>query len=51
MKRIGVWLIYIAGALSIGYLVLFAYTMWQRPELTPGEPIKIFRKDNAPSYS
>jgi len=51
MKRAGVWLIYIVGALSIGYLALFAYNMWRKPDLTPGEPIRIFRKHDAPSYS
>lgn len=51
MKRLGVWAVYIVGALSIGYLALFAYTMWRKPDLTPGDPIKIFRKQGAPSYS
>lgn len=51
MKRLGTWLVYIVGALSIGYLALYGYAMLRRPDLTPGEPIKIFRKDNAPSYS
>ena len=51
MKRFGIWVIYIVGALSIGYLALFAYQMWRKPDLTPGDPIKIFRKQDAPSYS
>ena len=51
MKRLGVWAVYIVGALSIGYLALFAYTMLRKPDLTPGDPIKIFRKQDAPSYS
>ena len=51
MKRVAVWLVYIVGALSIGYLTLFAYQMWRKPDLTPGDPIKIFRKQDAPSYS
>ncbi|WP_211912046.1 hypothetical protein [Tardiphaga alba] len=51
MKRVGVWLVYIVGALSIGYLALFAWHMWGKPDLTPGDPIKIFRKQDAPSYS
>jgi threonine/homoserine/homoserine lactone efflux protein len=51
MKRSAVWLIYIVGALSIGYLALFAWSMWRKPDLTPGDPIKIFRKQDAPSYS
>jgi hypothetical protein len=51
VKRIGVWVIYIVGALSIGYLALFAYSMYAQPKLEPGDPIKIFRKQDAPSYS
>lgn len=51
MKRAGIWLIWIAGALSIGYLALYAYTMFTNTRLEPGDPIKIFRKDGAPSYS
>jgi hypothetical protein len=30
VKRFGVWAIYIVGALSIGYLALFAYAMWRQ---------------------
>lgn len=51
MKRAGVWLIYIVGALSVGYLALYAYAMLTNKALEPGDPIKIFRKDGAPSYS
>jgi hypothetical protein len=51
MKRIGTWLVYIVGALSIGYLALYGYAMFRRPDLTPGDPIQIFRKPDAPSYS
>lgn len=51
MKRIGVGLIYVIGAISIGYLVLFAYAMFTRRDVTPGDPIQIFRKPDAPSYS
>ena len=51
MKRIGTWIVYVIGAISIGYLALYAYAMFTRPDLTPGDPIKIFRKQDAPSYS
>lgn len=51
MKRIGVWVIYVVGALSICYLALFAYNMWAQPKIVPGDPIKMFRKQDAPSYS
>ncbi|MET0968206.1 MAG: hypothetical protein ABWY18_03305 [Tardiphaga sp.] len=51
MKRVGTWLIYIVGAVAIAYLALYAYAMFKRPDLTPGEPIQIFRKPDAPNYS
>ena len=51
MKRAGVWLVYLVGALSIGYLALYAYTRMTNKGLEPGDPIKIFRKQDAPSYS
>jgi hypothetical protein len=51
MKRIGIWLFYGVGAIAIAYLALYAYTLWTRPDLTPGDPIRIFRKPDAPSYS
>jgi hypothetical protein len=51
MKLIGTWVIYVIGAISIGYLALYAYAMFTRQELAPGDPIKIFRKQDAPSYS
>ncbi|MDB5520647.1 MAG: hypothetical protein JWR73_639 [Tardiphaga sp.] len=51
MKRVGLWLIWIVGALSIGYLALYAYAMLTGNGLEPRDPIKIFRKDDAPSYS
>lgn len=51
MKRAGVWLIWIVGAVSIGYLALFAYAALTRQDFVPGDPIKIFRKQDAPSYS
>jgi hypothetical protein len=51
MKKAGLWLIYILGTLSLGYLALYAYQRMTQPKLEPGEPIKIFRKHDAPSYS
>jgi hypothetical protein len=51
VKRAASWLLYIAGALSVAYLALFAYQRLTRPDLTPGDPIRIFRKDDAPNYS
>jgi hypothetical protein len=51
MKLIGTWVVYVIGAISIGYLALYACAMFTRQELAPGDPIKIFRKQDAPSYS
>ena len=51
MKRVGIWTVYVIGALSIVYLALYAYAMFTRPQLVPGEPIQIFRKPDAPKYS
>lgn len=51
MKRAGVWLVYLAGAVSIGYLALYAYAALTRQDFVPGDPIQIFRKPDAPSYS
>ena len=51
MKRVGIWTVYVIGALSIVYLALYAYAMLTRPQLVPGEPIQIFRKPDAPKYS
>ena len=51
MKRAGVWLVYLIGAISIGYLALFAYAALTRQDFVPGDPIQIFRKPDAPSYS
>ena len=50
MKRAGMGLLYLVGALSIGYLALFAYTML-RGDASPDTPLRIFRKDDAPRYS
>ena len=51
MKRIAVWAFYGVGALAIGYLALYAYAVFTGRDLQPGDPIHIFRKPDAPSYS
>ena len=51
MKRAAVWAFYAVGALAIGYLALYAYAMFTGRDLRPGEPIHIFRRPDAPSYS
>jgi hypothetical protein len=51
MKRLAVWAFYGVGALAIGYLALYAYAMFTGRDLQPGDPIHIFRKPDAPSYS
>jgi hypothetical protein len=51
MKRLGIWTVYLIGALSIGYLALYAYATFTQPKLVPGEPIQIFRRPDAPKYS
>ena len=51
MKRIGIWLFYAVGAIAIAYLALYAYALFTQPDLKPGDPIRIFRKPDAPSYS
>lgn len=55
MKRIATlaltWAFYGVGVLAIGYLALYAYAMFTGRDLQPGDPIRIFRKPDAPSYS
>jgi hypothetical protein len=51
MKRISVWVLYAVGALAILYLALYAYSALNGRQLQPGDPIHIFRKPDAPSYS
>ena len=51
MKRIGIGIVYVIGAISIGYLALYAYAMFSGQPIVPGDPIHIFRKPDAPSYS
>ena len=51
MKRIAVWAFYGVGAIAIAYLALYAYAVLTQPDFKPGDPIRIFRKPDAPSYS
>ena len=51
MKRLAIWAFYGVGALAIGYLALYAYAVFTGRDLQPGDPIHIFRKPDAPSYS
>ena len=51
MKRLGLALFWCIGALALGYLALYAYAVFRGGELQPGDPIHIFRKPDAPSYS
>ena len=51
MKRVGIWLFYAVGAIAVGYLALYAYATFTGRDITPGDPIRIFRKPDAPSYS
>ena len=51
MKRLAIWAFYAVGALAIAYLALYAYAVFTGRDLQPGDPIHIFRKPDAPSYS
>jgi hypothetical protein len=51
MKRLATWVLYGVGAIAIAYLALYAYAVFTQPDLKPGDPIHIFRKPDAPSYS
>ena len=51
MRRIAAWAVYDVGALAIAYLALYAYAAFTGRDLRPGDPIHIFRKPDAPSYS
>jgi hypothetical protein len=51
MKRLATWIFYGVGALAIAYLALYAYAVFTGRDLQPGDPIHIFRKPDAPSYS
>jgi hypothetical protein len=39
------------GGLAIAYLALYLYAAFTRPDFQPGDPIRIFRKPDAPNYS
>ena len=51
MKRIAVWVFYGVSAIAVAYLALYAYAVFTGRDLQPGDPIRIFRKPDAPSYS
>jgi hypothetical protein len=51
MKRLATWVVYVVGALAIGYLALYAYIAFTGRDPRPGNPIHIFQKPDAPSYS
>jgi hypothetical protein len=51
MKRIAALALYALGTLAVLYLALYAYAAFTGRELQPGDPIHIFRKPDAPSYS
>ncbi|MEY9179355.1 hypothetical protein ABIG06_001062 [Bradyrhizobium sp. USDA 326] len=51
MKRIAILAFYAVGALAIAYLALYAYATFRGQPIVPGDPIHIFRKPDAPSYS
>jgi hypothetical protein len=51
MKRAAEWALYGIGALAMGYLALYLYAALTQPNFQPGDPIRIFRKPDAPNYS
>ncbi|HYZ41446.1 MAG TPA: hypothetical protein VE687_12595, partial [Stellaceae bacterium] len=51
MKRIGAFAFYAVGALAVLYLALYAYAAFTGRQFQPGDPIHIFRRPDAPSYS
>ena len=51
MKRLATWVFYAVGAVAIAYLALYAYVVFTGRDFQPGDPIRIFRKPDAPSYS
>lgn len=51
MKRIAAWAFYAVGILAVLYLALYAYATFTGRNFTPGDPIHIFRKPDAPNYS
>jgi len=51
MRRLGTIAFYVIGVLAILYLAPYAYVTLTGHEFDPGDPIHIFRKPDAPSYS
>jgi hypothetical protein len=51
MKRIGTIAFYAVGVLAMLYLALYAYAVLSGDDFSPGDPIHIFRKPDAPNYS
>jgi hypothetical protein len=51
MKGAAEWALYVVGALAVGYLALYLYAVFRQPNFQPGDPIRIFRKPDAPNYS
>ena len=51
MKRVATGALYAVGALAVAYLALYAYVAFTGRSFDPGDPIHIFRKPDAPSYS
>ncbi len=51
LKRAAIWLFYAVGVLAVVYLALYAWAMFSGPRIVPGDPIRIFRKPDAPDYS
>ena len=51
LKRVAEWILYVVGAVAVGYLALYLYAALTRPAFEPGDPIRIFRKPDAPNYS
>jgi hypothetical protein len=51
MKRLALVLFWCVGALAVGYLALTAWAVFSGRDLQPGDPIHIFRRPDAPSYS
>jgi hypothetical protein len=51
MKRAAEWALYAIGALALSYLALYLYATFTQSNFAPGDPIRIFRKPDAPNYS
>ncbi len=51
MKRVAAFAFYAIGTLAILYLALYAYAVFTARTFHPGDPIHLFRKQDAPDYS